>query len=86
MLHHEVGPERMDMVVDMVGEAGADLEDHEAVMVEAAADLWALLLHLGTGDVVRGQVPTAVEVAAALEAEEVVTNGLLHDMGILLAI
>jgi hypothetical protein len=47
---------------------------------------WALLLHLGTGDVVRGQVPTAAEAAAALEAEEVVTNGLLHDMGILLAI
>lgn len=72
MLRREAGPERTDMVVDMVGEAVADSEVHEEVTVVVVADLWALPLRLETGDAVRGQVPTVVVVAS--EAEEVGTR------------
>ena len=85
MLRHEAGPERTDMVVDMVGEAVVDSEVHEEAMVVVVADPWALPLRLETGDVVRGQVPTVVEVVAASEAEEVVTSQLLYGLDFLLA-
>jgi hypothetical protein len=62
------------MAVDMVGEAVADSEVHEEVTVVVVADLWALPLRLETGDAVRGQVPTVVEVVVASEAEEVGTR------------
>ena len=85
MVRPEAGPGRTDMVVDTVGEAVADSEVHEEVTVVVVADLWALPLRLETGDAVRGQVPTVVEVAAASEAEEVVTSELLHCIGVLLS-
>ena len=86
MLRREAGPERTDMAVDMVGEAVADSEVHEEVTVVVVADLWALPLRLETGDAVRGQVPTVVEVVVASEAEEVDTSELLHELDVLLAI
>jgi hypothetical protein len=82
ILHHEADPERMGTVVDMVGEAVADLEAHEADMVVVAVDPWALLLHPGTGDVVRDLVLTAAAVEVASEAEEVATSGLLFDLDV----
>jgi hypothetical protein len=82
MLHHEADPERMGTVVDMAGEAVADLEAHEADMVVVAVDLWALLLHLETGDVVRDLVLTVAVVEVASEAEEVATSGLLFDLDV----
>ena len=85
MLGPEADPGRTDMVVDTVGEAVADTEVYEEVTVVVVADLWALPLRLETGDAVRGQVLTVVEVVAASEAEEVVTSGLLHDLDVLLA-
>ena len=85
MVRPEAGPGRTDMVVDMVGEVAVDSEVHEEVTAVVVVDLWALPLRLETGDAVRGQVPTVVEVAAASEAEEVVTSQLLHDLDVLLA-
>ena len=85
MVRPEAGPGRTDMVVDMVGEVAVDSEVHEEVTAVVVVDLWALPLRLETGDAVRGQVPTVVEVAAASEAEEVVTSELLHCIGVLLS-
>jgi hypothetical protein len=75
MLRLEAGPEKTDTVVDMAGEAVADLEAHEADTVVVAVDLWALLLHLETGDVVRDLVLTVAVVEVASEVEGVVTSG-----------
>jgi len=86
MLRHEVDLGRTDTVVDMVGEAVAGSEVHEEVTAAVVADLWALPLRLETGDAVRGQVPTVVEVVVASEAEEVDTSELLHELDVLLAI
>ena len=85
MVRPEADPERTDMAVDMVGEAVAVSEVHEVVMEVVVADLWVQLLRPETGDAARGRMPKAAEVAAASEVEEVVTSGLLHDMGDLLA-
>jgi len=78
ILRREEGQERMGMVVDMAEVAVVDLEAQEVVMVVVAADPWALLPHLETGDVVRGPMLMVVAVEASSEVEEVVTSGLLH--------
>jgi hypothetical protein len=85
MLRREAGPERTDTVVAMVGEVAAGLEAHEVVTAVAAAVLRVLLLHLETGDAVRGRVHMVAEVVVASEVEEVVTRELLHDLDVLLA-
>ena len=81
----EADLERTDMVEAMVGEAVADLEVHEEVMVAVVADPWALPHRLATGDAARGQVLTVVEVVAASEAEEVVTSESLPGLDVFLA-
>lgn len=82
MLRREADPERTVTVVDMVGEAVADLEAHEADTVVVAVDLWALLLHLETGGVVRDLVLTVAVVEVASGVEEVVISGQIHDMDV----
>lgn len=79
MLDHEALLGRMDIVVDMAGVVVVvvvDLEARGVAMVAVDADPWAPGLHLETGDVVRGPMPTVAEVEAASEVEEVVTRDL----------
>lgn len=82
MLRRGEGLGKTGTVVDMAGEAVADLEAHEADTVVVAVDLWAQLPHLETGDVVRDLVLTAAVVEVASGVEEVVISGSLHDLGV----
>lgn len=73
MLLQEDLPGKTDMAVDTAGTVVA-LEAQEAAMAGEVVDLWALLLLLAIGDVVRGLVLTVEE--AATEVAGAVTSGI----------
>lgn len=72
MLLHEALRERMATEADTAGMV--DSEVREAVMAVEVVDLWALLLLLATGDVVRDPVLTAEE--AVTEVAEAAISGI----------
>jgi hypothetical protein len=67
---------RMDTVADLAGVV-VDMEVPEVATAAVVADLWALLLHLETGDEVSDPHMVAV-VEAVLEVDEDATSGLLQ--------